>query len=1137
MADQPGTLEQLVSAMAGVFQPIGDAVEGGTVLELLAELGIQFPDSLSSDPAFSGALNTLGSSVETLPGLVESLISDVEAGNFAATVPVDFQVIKTIRDLIVSMGTLANAIDAQKATFTGLTPAEVDAFTAGLVKQLLNYLIISQVEDALPVAAASMDFIGVFDRTAENVGSTDPLRPPYTKRDLHLSGISSFLQSPSAVLQSRYGWGAAGFDGRALFQKLETLGLELGFPAVFTDGAVPTLDFLFLQAQPKTDVSPPGLNFTLASPLQGSNTYTTSGTEWSLTFSNAVQVPVQAVLSLAPDGSFSITSPSTAIQGNVQATFKTIPDPGSNAFILVGDANGSRLEFQQFSITLDASLTWNTSTNKASGDYSLDASVQSGLLVIDLSDADGFIGDIVGAGKFSAPFDIDLGVSQNGFYFHGSGGLQIQLPLHLDLGPIQVQSLTIGIGLTSAGIPVSLGGDLEATLGPLVVTVQDLGVTATFAFADANDGNLGPLDVSLAFKPPLGAGLSIDTGIVTGGGFLYFDPASGEYAGVAELSIADIVTVKAIGLITTKMPDGTEGFSLLVIISAEFTPIQLGFGFTLVAVGGLLGLNRAVLLDVLRDGVRTGAVNSIMFPTNIIANAPRIISDLRAVFPPQQGVFLVGPMAKFGWGTPSLITLSLGVIVEIPPGNIAILGILKIALPSDDAALIQIQVNFVGTLDFDKQMLAFDAGLYDSYILFLTLEGDMAVRLQWGDNGAFLLSVGGFHPAFHPPPLDLPALKRVKVTILDYPFAQIWVQCYFAVTSNTVQFGAQAHLQYGTDDFNVHGDIGFDALFQFSPFYFNATISGSLGIDVFGAGLMSIDLRLMLEGISPWHAKGTGSISLLFFSIDVNMDITWGRQTNTSLPPVDVIPVFIGEVNKQQNWKALPPPSTNLLVSLRAIDPSLLVLHPFGALTVSQRAIPLNLTLDKFGNQTPDDTNRIDISAAANGGTNYPLTEVDELFASAQFQKMSDADKLSRPSYQQFKGGVTIGSAGGPQSSKMTRRTISYAVTIIDKEPVRPPLKYRAIAGLFQNCLAGSSVARSTLSFQFKSQFTPYPDKIATAPAGYTVASTDTNKAFDANSSFPSEAMAVDALNSRLAANPSLTGTIHVLPTHEVNHA
>jgi hypothetical protein len=163
-----------------------------------------------------------------------------------------------------------------------------------------------------------------------------------------------------------------------------------------------------------------------------------------------------------------------------------------------------------------------------------------------------------------------------------------------------------------------------------------------------------------------------------------------------------------------------------------------------------------------------------------------------------------------------------------------------------------------------------------------------------------------------------------------------------------VQFGAHAYLFFGVDGCNINGQVGFDVLFQFSPFYFNAMISGSLSLEVAGFDLLSIDLRFSLEGTSPWRAKGTGSISILFFSIDVNFDVTWGDPVNTSLPPVHVMPLFLAEINKQENWRALPPPSSNLLVTLRKLDPALLVLHPFGALTVSQRAMPLNLTLDKL---------------------------------------------------------------------------------------------------------------------------------------------------------------------------------------------
>jgi hypothetical protein len=84
--------------------------------------------------------------------------------------------------------------------------------------------------------------------------------------------------------------------------------------------------------------------------------------------------------------------------------------------------------------------------------------------------------------------------------------------------------------------------------------------------------------------------LAIDAPAVVGGGYLRFDPQKAEYSGILQLEVAETIAVKAIGLLTTRMPDGSQGFSLVIIMSAEgFAPIQLGFGFTLTGIGGCWG--------------------------------------------------------------------------------------------------------------------------------------------------------------------------------------------------------------------------------------------------------------------------------------------------------------------------------------------------------------------------------------------------------------------------------------------------------------------------------------------------------------------------------------------------------------------
>ena len=205
---------------------------------------------------------------------------------------------------------------------------------------------------------------------------------------------------------------------------------------------------------------------------------------------------------------------------------------------------------------------------------------------------------------------------------------------------------------------------------------------------------------------------------------------------------------------------------------------------------------------------------------------------------------------------------------------------------------------------------------------------------------------------------------------------------------------------------------------------------------------------------------------------------------------------------------------------------------------MSQRAIPLLLTLDKVGHQKPADVNRIEITAAQSGETTHDRAPVLEAFAPAQFQEMSDAEKLSRPSFEKLPSGVVLSMGGGAlKSSKMTKRKIAYELTTIDKEPVKPlgGALFQVAAPLFFGFLGGAAVSRSKLSHQYKTQMQPFAEKVAVVPEGYTVAFTLDNKACDGASSFASHAMAVDCMKRKLAQSPGLKGSLHVIPNHEVN--
>lgn len=725
---------------------------------------------------------------------------------------------------------------------------------------------------------------------------------------------------------------------------------------------------------------------------------------------------------------------------------------------------------------------------------------------MDCPGIDGFIKKILKGNDLSLELDLVVGISyQQDFYFAGSGELSIELPIHKKIGPLEIDGADIAV--RSGSEHLELGQTIKAELGPLKATVGGLGIKS---LSDLTE---------FGFKPPSSVGLSLETGVFKGGGYLYIDPEGGEYAGALEFDFANMVVLKAVGIITT----GGDDFSLLIIITAEFGGgIQLGFGFKLIGVGGLFGWNRTMKLEPLMQGVKTGAVDNILFPEDPVNNAQQIIKDLKGIFPQKNDIFLIGPMAMIGWGSPTLLSISLGIIIEIP-GNLAILGVVKLALPDEDAALIKMQVNFAGAIDFDKGELYFFASLYDSRILFMTLEGDMGLMLSWGDNPTFLMSVGGFHPSYEPPaslPFDIS--KRLAITILDEDNARIRIEKYFALTSNTVQFGSRVEVFFGMDGFNVGGGLQFDALFQFDPFKFITSMSGSCEVEVFGFDAFSVSVDFTLEGPTPWHVTGTGAIEVLFFEADIDIEKKWGDEQAEALDTMDVRAAMKAELEKPDNWSTALPPGARRLAALRTFDPddteAARILHPLGNLRLIQKVAPLDLYLHRVGNKRPAKfalepemeaafakleeagielpswyMTKVGISAE-----NFSPSPIKERFAIAQYQDMKEAEKLDSPAFQRLPAGVELGpSDTGATADKVVKRDIMYEEVLIDSavSAVAEKTEPKEIIGftgkLLTHFLKGNAAARSSLSKRRRREMQPFADRITVAEESFLVVQQD----------------------------------------------
>ena len=583
--------------------------------------------------------------------------------------------------------------------------------------------------------------LGLLDQALVPTDPQDLTKPALVREELHLERALQLLSKPMAHAKAVYGWGESSFRGELLLARLRDVLAGYGFNTTFTPAAPSTpssLDIRIFTLRENRDGPLPGLEVELRVPISDGMSFRLPLFQgFAIEISSKGSFESGLKLVIAPPAEL-IWQPVTAtLAGALQVSLVGESEDPTKPFLILGATGGSRLEATQVSLKAGVSAEGSAGALSPRGAVLAAAEIKGGKLLLDMGAGDGFLSSFLSGRRFESDVDAALTwTPENGLHFKGSAGLEVSLPVNRVVGPLQFQTLHLGATLdSSAGrLPVEISAGLSGKLGPLTVTVDRLGLEAQLGFPRTG-GNLGPVDFGLGFKPPSGVGLVVDAELVTGGGFLAFDRAKEEYGGVLELQIAETIGVKAIGVLTTRLPDGARGYSLFLILFAEdFPPIQLGLGFALTGIGGLLAINRTFDEVAVRDGLKSRALDSILFAQDPVRNAPQIISNLNKVFPPAEGHHLFGPMVQIVWGTPALITVNLALVLEFGERlRLARAGADRAILPTRDNDLLRLQMDAAGVLDFDQGTAVVDATLHDSRLLkkfVLTGRHGDAARLE-----------------------------------------------------------------------------------------------------------------------------------------------------------------------------------------------------------------------------------------------------------------------------------------------------------------------------------------------------------------------------------------------------------------------
>ena len=272
------------------------------------------------------------------------------------------------------------------------------------------------------------------------------------------------------------------------------------------------------------------------------------------------------------------------------------------------------------------------------------------------------------------------------------------------------------------------------------------------------------------------------------------------------------------------------------------------------------------------------------------------------------------------------------------------------------------------------------------------------MRLKWEGSPNFALAVGGLHPAFNPPP-NFPKLDRIAINLSSGDNPRLRCEAYFALTANTVQFGARAELYAAAAGFSIQGDIGFDVLIQLDPFHFLAEFLCPAAAQARLDQPVQSPVEGALAGPRPLHIKGKATFEILWWDVSIRFDKTLVAGEPPPLPePIDVLPLLKEALGHPDNWTAQLPDGQRPMVTLRAKPGAAddVLLHPLGTLTVKQSVVPLNLEISSSVRRRRPARAASRSAASAWAATDQTPQPVTDFFAPAQFFEMSDDEKLSQ---------------------------------------------------------------------------------------------------------------------------------------------
>jgi hypothetical protein len=411
------------------------------------------------------------------------------------------------------------------------------------------------------------------------------------------------------------------------------------------------------------------------------------------------------------------------------------------------------------------------------------------------------------------------------YYVNGKFGIQIMNPspplwlgVHRQFGPIYIEQ--IGVDWTNSSAAMLI--DASVQIAALTVQAYELSLNIPFGSL------LAPKNWTLDLQ---GLAVGFQSGPVSISGGLVKNPGPPiEYDGILSCDIAGRGFTVVGGY--ARPNDGQGNYtSVFIFVSL---PIPLGgppFLFV-TGLGGGAGYNRELQPPTDLNQIPSFFLISAI-DDSTLANDPMsaLVSMVKFV-PPRRGSFWLAAGVRFN---SFVVVNSVAVVyVALDRGfEIGVLGVSRMQLPAPGIELVSIELALKLRFSTAEGVFSLQAQLTDNSWLFshdCQLTGGFAFCIFF-NTGHFVLSIGGYHPAFEKPP-EFPDVTRLGFHWQVLGFVQIKGEAYFAITSSAFMCGGRLEASAGFSGIRAWFTIHADILIQWDPFHYDFEVGVQVGVSV-----------------------------------------------------------------------------------------------------------------------------------------------------------------------------------------------------------------------------------------------------------------------------------------------------------------